>query len=79
MDDFAKALECVFEGQATILNRMRLACTFYNRDLAKKGNDGDGIAGLSYLWCLYSSQLVRLAGDERDCPPSRFEPSPQHY
>ncbi|KXN85313.1 NADH kinase pos5, mitochondrial [Leucoagaricus sp. SymC.cos] len=41
IDDFAKALECVFEGKATVLNRMRLACTFYNKDLAKKGSDGD--------------------------------------
>jgi len=42
IDDFAKALESVFTGKATILNRMRLACTFYNEDLAKKGHDGDG-------------------------------------
>ncbi|KAF8891744.1 ATP-NAD kinase [Infundibulicybe gibba] len=41
IDDFAKALESVFQGKATILNRMRLACTFYNQDLAKKGNEGD--------------------------------------
>ncbi|TFK74036.1 ATP-NAD kinase [Pluteus cervinus] len=41
MDDFAKALESVFRGKATILNRMRLACTFYNTDLKKIGNDGD--------------------------------------
>ncbi|KAG6861162.1 hypothetical protein C0995_003171 [Termitomyces sp. Mi166 len=41
IDDFAKALESVFRGKATILNRMRLACTFYNTDLEKKGNDGD--------------------------------------
>lgn len=42
IDDFAKALESVFSGKATILNRMRLACTFYNKDLAKIGDDGDG-------------------------------------
>ncbi|KAF5380531.1 hypothetical protein D9615_004723 [Tricholomella constricta] len=41
IDDFAKALESVFLGKATILNRMRLACTFYNEELAKKGHDGD--------------------------------------
>lgn len=41
IDDFAKALESVFTGKATVLNRMRLACTFYNEDLAKKGHDGD--------------------------------------
>ncbi|GLB37779.1 putative ATP-NAD kinase [Lyophyllum shimeji] len=41
IDDFAKALESVFTGKATILNRMRLACTFYNKELGKKGNDGD--------------------------------------
>jgi len=60
MDDFAKALECVFEGQATILDRMRLACTFYNKDLAKKGNDGDGIAALSVQPWLYDSQLCKI-------------------
>ncbi|KAG6836561.1 hypothetical protein H0H93_006788 [Arthromyces matolae] len=41
IDDFAKALESVYSGKATILNRMRLACNFYNTDLAKKGSDGD--------------------------------------
>ncbi|KAK7057511.1 NADH kinase pos5, mitochondrial [Favolaschia claudopus] len=40
IDDFAKALESVFHGKATILDRMRLACTFYNEDLSKKGEDG---------------------------------------
>ncbi|KAF8653321.1 hypothetical protein AX16_004021 [Volvariella volvacea WC 439] len=41
IDDFAKALESVFQGKATILNRMRLACTFYDKNLAKKGDDSD--------------------------------------
>jgi len=41
IDDFAKALESVYQGKATILDRMRLACTFYNEDLTKKGDDGD--------------------------------------
>ncbi|KAF5365018.1 hypothetical protein D9757_011449 [Collybiopsis confluens] len=36
IDDFAKALESVFQGRATILNRMRLACTFYNQDESQK-------------------------------------------
>ncbi|KAF8178551.1 ATP-NAD kinase [Mycena galopus ATCC 62051] len=40
IDDFAKALESVYQGKATILDRMRLACTFYNEDLTKKGDDG---------------------------------------
>jgi hypothetical protein len=47
IDDFAKALESVFMGKATVLNRMRLACTFYNEDLAKKGHDGDGSCDVS--------------------------------
>lgn len=42
MDDFAKALESVFNGKATILNRMRLACTFYNEKFSKIGKDDDG-------------------------------------
>ncbi|KAF9456943.1 ATP-NAD kinase-like domain-containing protein [Collybia nuda] len=41
IDDFAKALESVYLGKATILNRMRLACTFYNEDFGKMGHDGD--------------------------------------
>ncbi|KAJ7287267.1 ATP-NAD kinase-like domain-containing protein [Mycena rebaudengoi] len=41
IDDFAKALESVYQGKATILDRMRLACTFYNEDASKKGDDGD--------------------------------------
>ncbi|KAJ7928475.1 ATP-NAD kinase-like domain-containing protein [Mycena leptocephala] len=41
IDDFAKALESVYQGKATILDRMRLACTFYNEDLSKKNDDGD--------------------------------------
>ena len=36
IDDFDKALESFFTGKATILNRMRLACTFYDKDLVKK-------------------------------------------
>jgi NADH kinase len=45
IDDFAKALESVFLGKATILNRMRLACIFYDEKLSKKGSDGDGLYG----------------------------------
>ncbi|KAF7298092.1 hypothetical protein HMN09_01030600 [Mycena chlorophos] len=41
IDDFAKALESVFQGKATILNRMRLACTFFNEDTTKKNDIGD--------------------------------------
>jgi len=42
IDDFAKALESVYQGKATILNRMRLACSFYDGELKKIGEDGDG-------------------------------------
>lgn len=42
IDDFAVALDSVFQGKATILNRMRLACTFYNQDESKKSDQGDG-------------------------------------
>ncbi|KAJ3754379.1 ATP-NAD kinase-like domain-containing protein [Lentinula raphanica] len=41
IDDFAKALQSVFDGKATILNRMRLACTFYNQDESKKPDQAD--------------------------------------
>jgi len=39
IDDFAKALETVFEGKATILDRMRLSCTFYDHESQKIGTD----------------------------------------
>lgn len=40
IDDFAKGLEAVFHGKATILNRMRLSCTFYDKDTKAMDNDG---------------------------------------
>jgi len=48
IDDFDKALESVFTGKATVLHRMRLACTFYDQDLAKKSKDVDGWSRLSF-------------------------------
>ncbi|KAL0581328.1 NADH kinase pos5 [Marasmius crinis-equi] len=41
MDDFAKALESVFQGKATVLNRMRLACTFYDQEREKIDHSGN--------------------------------------
>ncbi|KIL68817.1 hypothetical protein M378DRAFT_8259 [Amanita muscaria Koide BX008] len=41
IDDFGQALESVVNGKATILNRMRLACRYYNKDLVKIGDDCD--------------------------------------
>ncbi|KAK7045646.1 NADH kinase pos5 [Paramarasmius palmivorus] len=41
IDDFAKALESVFQGKATILNRMRLACSFYSQDHSQKDSTND--------------------------------------
>jgi hypothetical protein len=70
IDDFAKALESVFQGKATILDRMRLACSFYDSDLKKLGKEGDGmIIQLSLSQQVYRS-LRRLASDERDCASS---------
>ena len=43
IDDFDKALESVFTGKATILNRMRLACTFYDKELLKKEDEQNGL------------------------------------
>jgi hypothetical protein len=37
VDDFAKALESVFQGKATVLYRMRLSCAFFD-----KGGDNIG-------------------------------------
>ena len=42
MDDFANALESVFQGTATVLYRMRLSCSFYDKDGKKIGDDGQG-------------------------------------
>ncbi|KAH6914322.1 NADH kinase [Coprinopsis sp. MPI-PUGE-AT-0042] len=44
MDDYAEALERVFKGKATILNRMRLACAFYDDKLQQKENDQAPVA-----------------------------------
>lgn len=41
IDDFVKGLEAVFQGKATILNRMRLSCTFYDKDRKKVGFGDD--------------------------------------
>jgi NADH kinase len=43
IDDFDKALESVFTGKATILNRMRLACTFYDTELMKKEDQNGSV------------------------------------
>ncbi|KAG2137217.1 ATP-NAD kinase-like domain-containing protein [Suillus cothurnatus] len=43
IDDFVKGLEAVFQGKATILNRMRLSCTFYDKDRKKIGVGDDGL------------------------------------
>lgn len=42
INDFAQALESVFSGKATILNRMRLALSFYDAEGRRKGKKGDG-------------------------------------
>ncbi|KAF8273413.1 ATP-NAD kinase [Lactarius quietus] len=41
VDDFAKALESVFQGKATVLYRMRLSCAFFdkNGNIMGKGED----------------------------------------
>ncbi|KAN0081202.1 ATP-NAD kinase-like domain containing protein [Tylopilus felleus] len=39
IDDFAKGLEAVFHGKTTLLNRMRLSCTFYDKDDKKMDDD----------------------------------------
>lgn len=40
IDDFVKGLEAVFHGKATLLNRMRLSCTFYDKDARKMDSAG---------------------------------------
>lgn len=35
---------------------MRLACTFYNEDLAKKGHDGDGSCDVSQTVLLFKKR-----------------------
>ncbi|KAH7921104.1 ATP-NAD kinase [Leucogyrophana mollusca] len=41
IDDFVKGLEAVFHGKATILDRMRLSCTYYDKEGKKVGLDGN--------------------------------------
>ncbi|KAG2109308.1 ATP-NAD kinase-like domain-containing protein [Suillus discolor] len=41
IDGFVKGLEAVFQGKATILNRMRLSCMFYDKDRKKIGFGDD--------------------------------------
>lgn len=45
IDDFAKGLEAVFQGKATILNRMRLSCTFFDKEHNEIGSADDGLDG----------------------------------
>ena len=67
IDDFDDALESVFAGRATILNRMRLACMFYNKDFSRKSQDADGtIRFRSFL--TKPKCRFRLASHERDRP-----------
>jgi len=42
IDDFVKGLEAVFQGRATILDRMRLSCTFYDKERKEIGSANDG-------------------------------------
>lgn len=50
VDDFAKALESVFQGKATVLYRMRLSCAFFDKGGDNIGK-GEGIFHLlpSYM------------------------------
>lgn len=43
VDDFVKALKSVFQGKATVLYRMRLSCSFSDKDGNSIGNEGEGI------------------------------------
>lgn len=65
IDDFAKALHSVYTGKATILNRMRLACTFYDKDRKKTGGDDDGEFNENfYLFTIFITVISRLASHE---------------
>ena len=78
IDDFAKGLEAVFHGKATLLNRMRLSCTFYDKD--DKKMDGDGAFRKYFSACNKPSPhpSLRMAGHERDCTAPWFQPPPKH-
>ncbi|KAL4079341.1 ATP-NAD kinase-like domain-containing protein [Scleroderma citrinum] len=41
IDDYVKGLEAVFNGKATILHRMRLSCSFHDREGRNIGSDVD--------------------------------------
>lgn len=54
IDDFAKAIRSVFEGKATILNRMRLSCMFHGQ-----ASDSTTVEGASE----FDHLLVRRNGN----------------
>ena len=42
IDDFAKAIDSAFEGKAMVLHRMRLSCTFQDKDGETIGKKSEG-------------------------------------
>lgn len=54
IDTFPEAIEEVFEGKASILERMRISCTFYRQD----GSEIDrcGAQGI-YFYCTLASLI----------------------
>lgn len=64
IDDFAKGLEAVFHGKATLLNRMRLSCTFYDKDARKMDDDGACHESLFATREHSPHKLFRMAGHE---------------
>ncbi|KAE9403318.1 ATP-NAD kinase [Gymnopus androsaceus JB14] len=69
IDDFAIALESVFQGKATILNRMRLACTFYNQDESKKSDQGRWFVPSVYLSIYEHWQVMNEVALHRGSSP----------
>jgi len=81
IDDFAKALETVFQGKATILDRMRLSCTFYDRELGKTETDDVGKSAyfLAYSPLSDVSQWNNsMAGNERGSFTSWLKSTPEY-
>jgi hypothetical protein len=83
IDDFAKALETVFQGTATILDRMRLSCTFYDHESGKTETDDVGqsiycLARLPITVLNLSQWNNSMAGDERGSFTSWFKSTPEY-
>jgi NADH kinase len=63
IDTFPQALEEVFTGKASILERMRISCTFHRQDGSEIGGCGEIGIPLS-IQMILELNVHRMAGHE---------------